>query len=100
MLYAQVWCAWARKIKSLPPLPEDPMTPELEKLLTKDPYEVPVKAKKGGERKNRTKSLSIREGASDTPAESGQSSSLESNTEEEDKEESKALSSKGRKRSI
>lgn len=54
----QAWCARAKKMKSPAQLPEDPLTPELEKLLAEDPYEVLVKIKEG-ERKNETKSLVI-----------------------------------------
>lgn len=73
--------ARARKMLAPPPLPEDPMPPELKKLLTKDPYEVLIKKK--GKKKDMTKSLS------------SHNSSLDPTTEEEESEEP---SSRGWKR--
>lgn len=78
-------------------LPEYPRTPELEKLLTEDPYKVTVKWKKKGGKKDMTKSLYICEGTLDAPIESGQSSPSESDVEKEDKEKSEGHSSKGEK---
>lgn len=53
----------AEKMKSPAPLQGDPRTPELERLLVEDPYEVPVRGK---ERKNRTNNLFIREDSPST----------------------------------
>lgn len=49
-------------MKSPAPLPEDPMTPEFEKLLIEDPYEVSVKSKKE-RKKTRANNFAICEGA-------------------------------------
>lgn len=49
---------WAEKMESSAPLPGDPRTLELERLLVENPYEVLVRGK---ERKDRTKNLFVRE---------------------------------------
>ena len=80
-------------------LPEDPRSPELERLLTEDPYVVPPKMKKEEGKKTRAKNLAIQEKVSDAPTESHQSSPSKSSVDEEEKEEGKpseAHSSHGR----
>lgn len=57
LLSIKVWYARAKMMKSPALLPEEPRTPELEKLLTEDPYEVLVKTKEG--KKTSAKNLAI-----------------------------------------
>lgn len=47
MFYMQEWTECVQRMSALPPLPEVPVPPEFVKLLTKDPYKVPVKKGKG-----------------------------------------------------
>ena len=91
----------AKAIKSPAPLPEDPRSPELERLLTVDPYVVLPKTKKEEGKKTRAKNLAIRKKISDAPMESYQSSPSVSITDEEveEEEEREAQSSQGGKRS-
>ena len=50
----------AKTIRSPAPLPEEPRSPELERLLTEDPYVVLPKTKKEEGKKTRAKNLAIR----------------------------------------
>ena len=90
----------AKTIRSPAPLPEDPRSPELERLLTEDPYVVPPKMKKEEGKKTRVKNMALREKVSDAPTESYQSSPSESSADEEveEEEESEVRSSQGGKR--
>lgn len=96
---AEVWRVRAKTIRSPAPLLEDPRSPELERLLTEDPYVVPPKTKKEEGKKTRAKNLAIREKVSDAPTGSYQSSASESSADEEvEEEESEVRSSQGGKR--
>lgn len=79
MYFAQDWRARAKAIKSLAPQPSEPCSAELEKLLTKDPYEVLVKIKKEEGNKTKAKNPAIQDSTSDAPTESRQSSPVGSN---------------------
>jgi hypothetical protein len=63
----QAWRARAKAIKSPAPLPEDPRSPQLVGLLSKDPYVVLPKTKKAEGKKARAKNPAVPGKSSDAP---------------------------------
>ncbi|XP_044409670.1 uncharacterized protein [Triticum aestivum] len=77
------WTNKLERIKSLTPLPEDPVTPQLEEMLVPTPYQPPEKkTKKKGKG---PKDGSLRKGPSD--AVFGENEDVFSHKEDEDEEE-------------
>ena len=94
----QGWTKKSERIKSPAPLPEDPVTPQLEEMLVPAPYQAPekkAKKKKGKEAKGGPR----HKGPSDTV--SGETEALSSHEGDEEEEEEEAESDaplRGRKK--
>ena len=94
---SQGWIAKEERIKCPTPLPEDPATPQLMKMLVPAPYQAPEK--KAKKKSKEAKGGLRRKGTSD--AVSGETEALSFHEGDEDEEEEEAESKsplKGRKK--
>ena len=84
-LLLQGWTKKSERIKCPAPLPENPVTPQLEEMLVPAPYQAPEKKtkKKGKEAKNGPRS----KGPSDTMSEESEALSSHEGDEDEKEEE-------------